>query len=90
MCTQRSWDIVVSQSGSIIYFKKTKEANGPDFKSQERAYGDYLMSVGAKDMGDNKYWCYASERASWYKNTLLDENIRLDSTVKRQRKEVSW
>lgn len=35
LCTQRSWDIVVSDPGSVIYIKKMTE--GYDLQSQERA-----------------------------------------------------
>ena len=61
LCTQRSWDIVVSDPGSIIYFKKIKEPNGYDFKSQGTgSYKIIQYAVQVEDMGDNKYWCSAS------------------------------
>ena len=61
LCTQRSWDIVVSDPGSIIYFEKIKEPNGYDFKSQGTgSYEIIQYAVQVEDMGDNKYWCYAS------------------------------
>ena len=61
LCTQRSWDIVVSDPGSIIYFQKIKEPNGYDFQSQETgSYKIIQYAVQVEDMGDNKYWCSAS------------------------------
>ena len=61
LCTQRSWDIVVSDPGSIIYFQKIKEPNGYDFQSQGTgSYKIIQYAVQVEDMGDNKYWCSAS------------------------------
>ena len=61
LCTQRSWDIVVSDPGSIIYFQKIKEPNGYDFQSQGTgSYKIIQYAVQVEDMGDNKYWCFAS------------------------------
>ena len=61
LCTQRSWDIVVSDPGSIIYFKKIEGPNGYDFQSQGTgSYKIIQYAVQVEDMGDNKYWCSAS------------------------------
>lgn len=74
LCTQRSWDIVVSDPGSIIYFKKIKEPNGYDFKSQGTGSYEIIQhAVQVDDMGDNKYWCYASNNVAT--KYLADEII---------------
>ena len=74
LCTQRSWDIVVSDPGSIIYFEKIKEPNGYDFKSQGTgSYEIIQYAVQVEDMGDNKYWCYASNNVAT--KYLADEII---------------
>ena len=59
LCTQRSWDIVVSDPGSVIYIKKMTE--GYDLQSQgTSSYAIISFEVKVLDMGDGKYWCYAS------------------------------
>lgn len=74
LCTQRSWDIVVSDPGSIIYFKKIKGPNGYDFQSQGTgSYEIIQYAVQVEDMGDNKYWCYASNNVAT--KYLADEII---------------
>ena len=74
LCTQRSWDIVVSDPGSIIYFEKIKEPNGYDFKSQGTgSYKIIQYAVQVEDMGDNKYWCSASNNVAT--KYLADEII---------------
>ena len=74
LCTQRSWDIVVSDPGSIIYFQKIKEPNGYDFQSQGTgSYKIIQYAVQVEDMGDNKYWCYASNNVAT--KYLADEII---------------
>lgn len=74
LCTQRSWDIVVSDPGSIIYFKKIKGSNGYDFQSQGTgSYEIIQYAVHVEDMGDNKYWCYASNNVAT--KYLADEII---------------
>ena len=74
LCTQRSWDIVVSDPGSIIYFKKIEGPNGYDFQSQGTgSYEIIQYAVQVEDMGDNKYWCYASNNVAT--KYLADEII---------------
>ncbi len=74
LCTQRSWDIVVSDPGSIIYFQKIKEPNGYDFQSQGTgSYKIIQYAVQVEDMGDNKYWCFASNNVAT--KYLADEII---------------
>jgi hypothetical protein len=56
LCTQRSWNIVVSDPGSVIYIKKMTV--GYDLQSQGTgSYAIISYEVRAKDMGDGKYWC---------------------------------
>ena len=77
LCTQRSWDIVVSDPGSVIYIKKMTE--GYDLQSQGTgSYSIISYEVRAKDMGDGKYWCYASK--SGMTKYLADEKITFLST----------
>lgn len=72
LCTQRSWDIVVSDPGSIIYAKKIEAPNGYDLQCQGTgSYEIIKYAVKATDMDDNKYWCYAS--ASGMSKYLSDE-----------------
>ena len=60
LCTQRSWDIVVSDPGSVIYVKKMTV--GYDLQSQgTSSYAIISHEVRAMDVGDGKYWCYASK-----------------------------
>ena len=83
LCTQRSWDIVVSDPGSVIYIKKMTE--GYDLQSQGTgSYSIISYEVRAKDMGDGKYWCYAS-KAGMVKY-LADEQITfLSSEEEKER-----
>ena len=77
LCTQRSWDIVVSDPGSVIYIKKMTE--GYDLQSQGTgSYAIISYEVRAKDMGDGKYWCYASKGSM--SKYLADEQITFLST----------
>lgn len=77
LCTQRSWDIVVSDPGSVIYIKKMTE--GYDLQSQGTgSYSIISYEVRAKDMGDGKYWCYASKGGMT--KYLADERITFLST----------
>ena len=77
LCTQRSWDIVVSDPGSVIYIKKMTE--GYDLQSQGTgSYSIISYEVRAKDMGDGKYWCYASKGGM--SKYLADEQITFLST----------
>ena len=77
LCTQRSWDIVVSDPGSVIYIKKMTE--GYDLQSQGTgSYSIISYEVRAKDMGDGKYWCYASKGGMT--KYLADEQITFLST----------
>ena len=77
LCTQRSWDIVVSDPGSVIYIKKMTE--GYDLQSQGTgSYSIISYEVRAKDMGDGKYWCYASKGSM--SKYLADEQITFLST----------
>lgn len=60
LCTQRSFDKVVSDPSSIIYIKKMN--TGYDFQSQGTGSFQIISyEVKIKDMGDNKYWCSASK-----------------------------
>lgn len=57
--TCASFENVVSDPASIIYIKKMN--TGYDFRSQGTgSYQIISYEVNLKDMGDNKYWCYAS------------------------------
>jgi hypothetical protein len=77
LCTQRSWDIVVSDPGSVIYIKKMTV--GYDLQSQGTgSYAIISYEVRAKDMGDGKYWCYASKGGMT--KYLADEQITFLST----------
>ena len=77
LCTQRSWDIVASDPGSVIYIKKMTV--GYDLQSQGTgSYAIISYEVRAEDMGDGKYWCYAS-KAGMVKY-LADEQITFLST----------
>jgi hypothetical protein len=72
LCTQRSWNIVVSDPGSVIYIKKMSA--GYDLQSQGTgSYAIISYEVRVADMGDNKYWCYASNGAMT--KYLADEKI---------------
>ena len=54
LCTQRSWDIVVSDPGSVIYVKKMTV--GYDLQSQgTSSYAIISHEVRAMDVGDGKY-----------------------------------
>jgi hypothetical protein len=78
LCTQRSWDIVVSDPGSVIYIKKMTE--GYDLQSQ--GTGSYKIishEVKVQSMGDGKYWCCASKGNTLTKY-LADEAITSLST----------
>ena len=83
LCTQRSWDIVVSDPGSIIYIKKMTE--GYDLQSQGTgSYSIIQYEVRALDMGDGKYWCYASKPP--ITKYLADEQITfLSNDEERER-----
>jgi hypothetical protein len=77
LCTQRSWDIVASDPGSVIYIKKMTV--GYDLQSQGTgSYAIISYEVRAEDMGDGKYWCYASKGGMT--KYLADEQITFLST----------
>ena len=70
--TQRSWDKVVSDPGSVIYIKKM--SSGYDLQSQGTgSYAIISYEVKVADMGDNKYWCYATNGAMT--KYLADEKV---------------
>ena len=67
LCTQRSWNIVVSDPGSVIYIKKMSA--GYDLQSQGTgSYAIISYEVRVADMGDNKYCSTFHE----FIHTLLD------------------
>lgn len=60
--TQRDFDKVVSDPGSIIYIKKMN--TGYDLQSQGTgSYSIIKYEVKVTNMGDDKYWCSASHGA---------------------------
>jgi hypothetical protein len=62
LCTQRSWDKVVSEPASIIYIKKIEDPNGYDLQSQGTgSYEIIKYAVKALPVGDGKYRCYAQK-----------------------------
>ena len=62
LCTQRSWDKVVSEPASIIYIKKIEDPNGYDLQSQGTgSYEIIQYAVKALPVGDGKYRCYAQK-----------------------------
>lgn len=88
LCTQRSWDKVVSDPGSVIYIKKIEAPNGYDLQSQGTgSYEIIKYAVKAQDMGDGKYWCYAS--TSGFTKYLADEII-IDYLATEEEKERGY
>ncbi len=74
LCTQRSWDKVVSEPASIIYIKKIEDPNGYDLQSQGTgSYEIIQYAVKALPVGDGKYRCYA-QKGSMVKY-IADEKI---------------
>ena len=74
LCTQRSWDKVVSEPASIIYIKKIENPNGYDLQSQGTgSYEIIKYAVKALPVGDGKYRCYA-QKGSMVKY-IADEKI---------------
>jgi hypothetical protein len=70
--TRADFERVVSDPATIIYIKKM--SSGYDFQSQGTGcYEIISYEVKLSDMGDNKYWCYASK--SGMTKYLADELI---------------
>ena len=80
LCTQRSWNIVESDPGSIIYIKKM--STGYDLQSQGTgSYSIISYEVQILDMSENgeyKYWCSATNGT--LTKYLADEEITFLST----------
>lgn len=70
--TRAGFENVVSDPATIIYIKKMNK--GYDFQSQGTgSYQIISYEVLLDDMGDNKYWCYASK--SGMTKYLADQKI---------------
>lgn len=70
--TRAGFEDVVSDPATIIYIKKMNK--GYDFQSQGTgSYQIISYEVLLDDMGDNKYWCYASK--SGMTKYLADQKI---------------
>ena len=70
--TKAGFENVVSDPASIIYIKKMN--TGYDFQSQGTgSYQIISYEVLLDDMGDNRYWCYASK--SGMTKYLADQKI---------------
>ena len=83
LCTQRDFDKVVSDPASIIYIKKM--STGYDLQTQgTSSYKIISYEIKISDMGDNKYWCYASHAGMT--KYLADEKI-IDYLATEEEKE---
>lgn len=72
--TRAGFENVVSDPATIIYIKKMNK--GYDFQSQGTgSYQIISYEVLLDDMGDNKYWCFASKSGMGITKYLADQLI---------------
>ena len=76
--TRAGFENVVSDPATIIYIKKMNK--GYDFQSQGTgSYQIISYEVLLDDMGDNKYWCFASKSGmtKYLADQLIDYEMPL-------------